>query len=110
MSFSIYGTTIVLTRGDTFAARVSILDSDGNPYLPQPGDSIRFAMKRSFEDFEIPLIKEIPTDTMLLVLNPEDTKNLPFGQYAYDIQLTKATGEVDTFINRAKLKLTEEVC
>ena len=34
---------------------------------------------------------------------------LPFGKYVYDIELTKATGEVDTFITKAILKLTEEV-
>lgn len=55
------------------------------------------------------LIKEIPIDTMILTLNPEDTKHLPFGKYVYDIELTKATGEVDTFITKAILKLTEEV-
>ena len=38
-----------------------------------------------------------------------DTAHIPFGKYVYDIELTKATGEVDTFITKAILKLTEEV-
>ena len=46
---------------------------------------------------------------MILVIEPEDTKPFAFGKYVYDIELTKVTGEVDTFITKATLKLTEEV-
>lgn len=80
-----------------------------NQYIPMNGDRIRFAMKNDYNDETPLLIKEIPIDTMILTLNPEDTKHLPFGKYVYDIELTKATGEVDTFITKAILKLTEEV-
>lgn len=34
MSYSVQGTTITLTRGDTFMALISITQSDGNPYIP----------------------------------------------------------------------------
>lgn len=71
MSYNITGTTITLTRGDTF--------------------------------------KDIPIDTMMLTLEPQDTADLNFGKYVYDIQLTKANGKVDTFISKAILKLSEEV-
>ena len=98
MSYSVSGTMITLTRGDTFSALITI-----------NGDRIRFAMKNDYNDETPLLIKEIPIDTMILTLNPEDTKHLPFGKYVYDIELTKATGEVDTFITKAILKLTEEV-
>ena len=54
-------------------------------------------------------MKDIPSDTMLLVLEPEDTKTLPFGKYVYDIQITYADGKVDTFITKGRLRLTEEV-
>lgn len=110
MSYSVNGTNIILTRGDTFTATVSIIDANGNPYIPKEGDSIRFAMKQSYEDAKPSLVKSVPIDTMKLVLKPEDTKDFPFGKYVYDIQLTTATGEVDTFITKASIKLTEEVC
>lgn len=110
MSYSVSGTTITLTRGDTFKAQISIMDSNGEPYVPEEGDSVRFAMKSSYADSEPLLVKDIPIDTLKLILEPEDTKELKFGNYVYDIQLTKATGEVDTFITTAKIKITEEVC
>ena len=55
------------------------------------------------------MVKDIPIDTMKLILEPADTKTLVFGKYVYDIQLTKATGEVDTFITKGSMKVTEEV-
>jgi len=109
MSYSISGTTITLTRGDTFIALISITKEDGTPYVPAEGDKIRFAMKSKYEDMVPLLIRDIPIDTMKLILNPEDTKNLEFGKYVYDIQLTKADGTVDTFITKAMIKITEEV-
>ncbi len=109
MSYNVSGTTITLTRGDTFMAQISITDSKGEPYVPVEGDSVRFAMKSTYADKEPLLVKDIPIDTLKLILNPEDTKELSFGTYVYDIQLTKATGEVDTFITTAKIKITEEV-
>jgi hypothetical protein len=109
MSFKVQGNTIFLTRGDTFKAHLSINNPDGSVYTPVEGDTVRFALKENIEDQECLILKNIPIDTMLLVLEPQDTKPLDFGSYIYDIQLTKANGEVDTFITASKLKLTAEV-
>ena len=109
MSFKVRKNTIFLTRGDTFKAHLSISNPDGTEYIPVEGDTIRFALKENIEDQECLILRDIPIDTMLLILNPEDTKELEFGSYIYDIQLTKANGDVDTFITASKLKLTAEV-
>ena len=109
MSYSVSGTTITLTRGDTFVALISITKQDGTPYVPNDGDKVRFAMKAKYEDPEPLVVKDIPIDTLTLTLHPEDTKGLSFGKYVYDIQLTKADGTVDTFITKATIKITEEV-
>ena len=111
MSYTVKKTSIMLTRGDTFKAQISITDKDGNPYDIQPGDSVRFAMKKNYNDpdTEVLILKDIPTETLILELEPFDTKDLPFGSYVYDIQLTTAGGEVDTFITKASITLTEEV-
>ncbi len=109
MSYSVSGTTITLTRGDTFKATISIVDKDGNPYEPVEGDKIRFAMNSNYNGQRPLLVKDIPIDTMMLILYPEDTKCLDYGKYVYDIELTKASGEVDTFITKATIKITEEV-
>ena len=111
MSFSVNDRTngISLTRGDTFKAKVSIIDSEGAAYVPNEGDKIRFAMKKNYDDEEPLLLINIPIDTMILEITPEDTKSLEFGKYVYDVELTKANGDVDTFITKARIDLTEEV-
>ncbi len=109
--FTIKKTSIILTRGDTLKAQISITDKDGNPYEPVLGDVIRFAMKKHYSDPDsaVLIVKDIPIDTLVLTLLPEDTKDLDFGNYVYDIQITTASGDVDTFIAKASLTLTEEV-
>ena len=111
MSVKISGTTITMTRGDTLRVTLELKDKDtGDAYVPQEGDQIRFAMKKTYDDPEPLIYKDIPIDSLELVLNPEDTKSLPQpSSYKYDIQITYANGDVDTFITKADLKLTEEV-
>ena len=109
MSYSISGTNITLTRGDSLTAKISIFNQDGSEYIPVQGDSVRFAMKANYSDHSPLLVKDIPIDSLILSIKPEDTKLLSFGKYVYDIQLTRADGSVDTFIAKASLRLTEEV-
>ena len=109
--YKVSGTTITLTRGDTFIATVEmhIGTKDGEEYIPNAGDNVRFALKRRYEDKEPLILKNIPLDTLELRLEPEDTKPLKFGDYVYDVELTTETGIVDTFIHEADFILAREV-
>ena len=109
---------VTLTRGDSFIAKVTALRKEsGEEYQPQAGDVVRFALKRpemtaeqkEYVDSEPRILKTIPNDTLLLELQPDDTKPLPFGQYVYDIELTYASGRVDTFIEAAPFVIAQEV-
>ncbi len=107
---------ITMTRGDTLRATVTIT-RDAEPYTPVTGDAVRFALKRNvlngskteYKDAEPLILRDIPIDTLLLELTPDDTKALGFGEYVYDIQITFADGSVDTFIAAQKLVLSPEV-
>lgn len=109
------GNKIFMTRGDTLRLEVRVT-VDGEEYSPSDGDVVRFALKREamnmqrsrYLDSEPLILKTIPNDTMTLELNPEDTKELGFGLYDYDIQITFADGDVSTFISD-KLELMREV-
>ena len=107
--YRVDGTRITLTRGDSFYATVGINNANGEPYDPQEGDIIRFGLKVKATDSDCLITKVIPNDTLVLALAPEDTKALPFGKYVYDIELTFANGDIDTFINNAELSLIAEV-
>ena len=106
---TINGKYITLTKGDTLMATVMITSADGTIYTPEDGDSVRFAMKQNYEDSDVLVVRDIPMDTLLLKLEPSDTSALEPGNYVYDIQLTHANGDIDTFIDKGTLKLTEEV-
>ena len=105
----ISGKTIILTRGDTMRIKLNIKKYDGEDYIPSEGDVIRFALKKRYSDPESLLLIPIPTDTLILEINPNDTKPLNFGIYVYDIQITYANGDVDTFICKQQFRIEEEV-
>lgn len=108
--FSIKDNDIILTRGDTLLLKIKMI-KQGTEYIPQEGDSIRFAMKNRYSDpdQDVVLVKNIPIDTLILEIQPEDTKNLPMrSKYVYDIQFTDLNGRVDTFI-KGTLTIEEEV-
>lgn len=119
MAVKTEGNKIWLTRGDSLQTVVDLLQGE-TPYIPQAGDTIRFALKHArmekdragyleFADEEPLVVKAIPNDTLTLALDPEDTKDLGFGLYKYDVEITFADGYVDTFIADEDFTLTPEV-
>jgi len=108
MSASIEGNRISLTRGDSLILNI-VITKNGERYQPVTGDTVRFALKQQIPDDEPLILKNADITTMTLTLDPEDTKELPFGTYYYDIELTTVDGYVDTFIGPAVFRLTEEV-
>ena len=110
------GTDIMLTRGDTFECDLMIYDN-GEPYVPATNDVIKFYMKHAsmnlprtaYTDQEPLIEKTIDNSTLKLHLDPIDTKDLDFGGYVYDIEITFEDGYVDTVINNAGLAILPEV-
>lgn len=102
---------ITMTRGDTFA-RTLILKKNGQTYVPENGDVIRFAMAKVYKSktgYELLIEKTIDNSTLLWKLDPEDTADLEYGKYVYDLQMTYADGSVETFADKKQFILTEEV-
>lgn len=100
---------ITLTRGDTLTLTVE-LTKDGEPYTPEQGDVIRFALAKGYETefgYELLITEVIPNDTLTFTLSSTQTQ-LEYRAYNYDIQVTHSDGCVDTFIS-AKLTITGEV-
>ncbi len=110
MACSIDGTTIWMTRGDTVRIELTLTDLSGNPYVPDAGDQILFTVKKSYKDKEALFVKEVDLTNLVLTIEPEDTNNLQMNKdYEYDMQLTKANGDIDTFITPSILHIAEEV-
>lgn len=108
--FVINGNRITLTKGDSFYATVAMTDkTTGETYTPQEGDVVRFGVKKNVNEETCIIEKVIPNDTLELYLAPNDTESLATGSYVYDVELTYADGNKDTFINKATFILADEV-
>lgn len=105
--YEVKDNNIKLTRGDAFVTLVEIFQND-EPYTPSEHDTIRFAMKLRYTDEEPLILKTISNDTLILKLEPEDTKDLDLLTYVYDVKITLESGDPDTFIS-GNLTLLPEV-
>lgn len=100
---------ITLTRGDTLTLTVE-LTKDGETYVPEAGDVIRFAVSKDYlsePGYEFKFDKIVPNNTLTFTCSSEET-TLDYRSYNYDIEVTHSDGCVDTFIS-AKLTITGEV-
>ena len=101
---------IVITRGDTGhkLIRLRVL-ATGETYEMQAGDEIHFGVKRDYNDAECAIAKTYTTNPFILAIDPDDTTDLDFGQYHYDMEFVAANGYTRTFMEKKKFKITEEV-
>lgn len=105
MSFKIDNNVMKLTRGDTAQFIITPYSSDGKEYTLQEGDVITFTVKKNTYNKQV-LIQKTGLE---VEIKPEETNNLTYGTYKYDVQMTFADGRVDTFIGPEDFVLTEEV-
>lgn len=97
---------IRMVRGDTVEFNVTAsYKEDGSPYTLQEGDEIIFTLKKKSTD-TVPLIQKTGPD---VIITPDDTSELSFGSYVYDVQLNFADGSVDTIVPKNTFEIMEEV-
>lgn len=100
--------TIEMIRGDTAEFDITItteVDGQVIPYELQEGDILTFTVKKSTKVADV-LIQKFGDH---ITIEPEDTEELKYGGYKYDVQLTFANGKVDTIIPPNNFILNEEV-
>lgn len=101
--------TIRLTRGDTAYLEIPIVnDITEEEYVISPDDTLTFSVKRSVKDKNVCFSKTI-RGANTIHINPDDTRQLEFGKYKYDVQLTTAAGDVYTVIEPTCFEVLSEV-
>ena len=99
---------IYLTRGDYAAMDVIMTHDDGSEYTMQAGDSLVFTVRRIPGKGEIVIQKMVTAP--LIELDTDDTKDLTFGNYKYDVYLINSLNQkIDTFIADKIFTVGEEV-
>ena len=102
--------TIHLTRGDTARFAIgSILNTvTKTNYTPTSEDTVTMTVKKTVLD-SAPCVQIIVPGGEVLHIKPEDTKEMAFGKYVYDVQLTTADGDVYTIIPPTPFEILKEV-
>lgn len=81
---------IRLVRGTSLTLTVTVTDGDGNPYTMTEQGVVRFGVKQNVTAGEYLVKKEVTVGEngkYSFQLMPEDTEELPFGIYKYDVGL-----------------------
>lgn len=102
--FKIQNNIIYITRGDTGIFDISILDSNKQEYILKENDTLTFTVKEDTVTVDI-LIQKTGKK---ITIEPNDTANLLYGDYIYDVQLIH-DGIVDTIITPNKFSVCQEV-
>jgi len=113
----INGRDIYITRGDSDTFHVTLQDQETDTKRPFiDGDKIYFTVKTSTqtvnkifqiiaEDFQ----NDFEDGEAIIHITPNQTKNLKYHEYVYDVQLVRQGGEVTTIITPSKFVVEEEV-
>lgn len=104
---------ITITQGNTAEIDITPLDEDGKPYELQEGDKVIFKVESCRKE----IIRRVLTaedwdseqDGLIMVLDPEDTVNLPCKEYTFDCLYIFADGSAKTFINAAMFKVVKAI-
>lgn len=80
---------IYLTRGDSAVISLDITDEHGERYIIQETDKVYFTIKQHFTNEEIILKKSIEDNAF--IFKKEDTIDMNFGSYDYDIRLENSS-------------------
>jgi hypothetical protein len=96
---------ISMTRGDSESLTVKGLSLvNGDAIYMTVRTNVNTARKELFKE-----ITEFVNGEAVIGITPEDTNNLRFSTYVYDIQLTRADGTVTTIIKPHEFKVEGEV-
>ena len=105
---------IEFIRGDTFPMKFQIVDSEGNP-IPKTDLSSLYLTCRRKNLKESPILFQKTIDDFnyddedeyyYIKIDPEDTRELEYGTYNFDIEATFKDGYVNTL--KSSFKITEE--
>lgn len=104
---------IEIIRGDTTPISFSLIDKEGNPLIPTNSDEIYFTMKKDYKEQNYILQKKyssgdftIDENKINFVLSHEDTAELNYGNYVYDIEII--SGDYVQTIVLGRITLADE--
>lgn len=105
--FKIQGNVISITRGDTGIFTLGVTDAQGNPY-DYSNDTVLFTVRENVYAANKIMQKNIVYG-QTTIIQPEDTANLNYGSYVYDVQIATSGGLINTVITPSPFNVKAEV-
>lgn len=104
---------ITITQGNSAEIDITPLDEEGKPYELQEGDKVIFKVESCRKEIIRRVLTAEDWDSeqngLIMVLNPEDTVNLPCKEYTFDCLYIFADGSARTFIDAAMFKVVRAI-
>lgn len=118
---------ITMTRGDDCKIAIDITTTDGEPYVPADGDTVKLYVKKEGLEKSLEEQQEVISKTFAKVtveaegddsgtttklvaeIASADTKNLETGVYKYGVKLTTAEGKVYTVVTPSSFTIEEGI-
>lgn len=100
-------------RGDTQFIKFKLKDGLGNPIMLTGEENVYFTVKQNPNSSKVLIQKKYPIDIkyqdgyFIFILNAEDTSDLAYGTYQYDIELK--IGDFVKTLGIGTITLTEEI-
>ena len=98
---------IFLTRGDSASLKIKVKDIEGKDFIFTEDFKLVFSVKKNISDKYLTIQKEVQNSINIEIV-PEDTKQLAFGEYYFDIEL-QMNNKIFTIITPHKFIICEEV-
>ena len=104
---------ITLTQGNSAEIDITPIDTAGDPVVLEEGDMVVFTIKHCRKEVFKKVLGASDWDSeeeaLKLILNPEDTADLPPCNYAYDCIYIFEDGSAYTFIDEAMFKIVRAI-
>ena len=104
---------IELVRGDTLMLTLNLKDkATDEAYTPEEGDRLIFTVRKNYKGLsndDLVLQKTVDlVNANILEIESEDTSDLDYGSYKYDMEFNSSDGKKDTVLS-GTFKLAKEV-
>jgi hypothetical protein len=109
---TITGTNISMVRGDSEALTIILREENGDQIDFEDGDTVYFTMREALGD-TVTILQKVVVGFLdgeaVIEIEPADTSSLFFKTYVYDIQWTRADGQIKTIVPASDFTILAEV-
>lgn len=108
-TFDSINNNIKIVRGDYLPIDITISNTDGSVYNMFDYEYLIFTVREDGYSDKILIQKTLPEKTTGIELFAEDTEDLEYGTYRYDVELVFSDRQRFTIINNKLFRVFEEI-